>query len=344
MTQLYSSLIRTLLLRYLKEKDEYKNTCTSINSFKDLPQPVYDRFCEICKIAYTGIMSPETELIFQDLPSDFDSLGLMQSCPELYVDRGVSFSYNFLHLTIQEYLAAYHISRQSRNEQVAFMREHIESEKLEVVVRFLAGLSELGTYLWDVVRGFARHSMPRLSLFSLLWNETNFFETKIFHWLFESQHPSAITSVLGSDCVCFSGGSEMGIGMELQPFDLYVLGYCIAHSSCNWKIELFNCELEPVEVFLEALNLKQEQCQLPSTGQIKGMWLKGSNSAVVHLLVDIMPKILVFHNLTHLGVVRSNLLSATCNFMSTYTDLLQHLEYLELGRNPIGSESHHISH
>ena len=77
MTQLYSSLVRTLLLRYLKDKEEYKDTCTYINSFKDLPQPVYDQFCEICKKAYTGIMSAETELIFQDLPSDFDPLGLM---------------------------------------------------------------------------------------------------------------------------------------------------------------------------------------------------------------------------------------------------------------------------
>ena len=91
MTQLYSSLIRTLLLRYLKDQDEYKDTCTTISSFKDLPQPVYDQFCEICKIAYTGIVCAETELIFQDLPSDFDPLGLMQTCPELYVDRGLLF-------------------------------------------------------------------------------------------------------------------------------------------------------------------------------------------------------------------------------------------------------------
>ena len=85
------------------------------------------QFCEICEIAYTGIMSAETELIFQDIPNDFDSLGLMQTCPELYVDRGASVSYNFLHLTLQEYLAAYHISQQSRDEQVAFMQEQVGS-------------------------------------------------------------------------------------------------------------------------------------------------------------------------------------------------------------------------
>ena len=329
MTQLYSSLIRTLLLRYLKDKEEYKDTCTNINSFKDLPQPVYDQFCKICKIAYTGIMSAETELIFQDLPSDFDSLGLMQSCPELYVDRGASVSYNFLHLTVQEYLAANHISQQSRDEQVVFMREHIESEKLEVVVRFLAGLSELGRDLWDVVRGFASTARPSESCWWLK-EEINFIKLQVLHWLFESQDSSAITTVIGSEYLCFS--HEF-----ISTFDLYVLGYCIAHSSCNWKLELQECELESVKLFLKALILYQDQCQLSPTGKIKEMWLSYGEDkpdpAAAHLLVDNMPQLLVFHSLTHLGLEFCGLTSDTCNLLSKHTDLLQHLEYLNLSCN-----------
>ena len=321
MTQLYSSLIRTLLLRYLKDKEEYKDTCTNINSFKDLPQLVYDQFCEICKIAYKGILCPETELIFQDLPSDFDPLGLMQTCPELYVDRGASVSYNFLHLTVQEYLAAYHISQQSRDEQVAFMREHIESElpfmrehkKLEVVVRFLAGLTELGRDLWDIVREFACDDQHNIRL-------------EILHWLFES-HSSAITSVLGSDCVHFDCDSAL-------PFDWYVLGYCIAHNSCDWKLELQYCELESVELFLRAINLHQDQCQL--RGKIKEMWSMNEDEpdpAIVRLLVDNMPQLSVFHNLTHLSLRFCSLTSETCNLLSKCN--LQHLECLDLSCNHI---------
>ena len=325
MTQLYSSLIRTLLLRYLKDKEEYKDTCTNINSFKDLPQPVYDQFCEICKIAYTGIMSAETELIFQDLPSDFDPLGLMQTCPELYVDRGASVSYNFLHLTVQEYLAAYHISQQSRDEQVAFMRTCIENKKFVVVVRFLAGLTELGRDLWNVVRGFA-HEGDLYSYY--LSKEENFIKLEILHLLFESQDSSAITSVLGSDYVCFYD--------LLEPFDGYVLGYGIAHSSCDWKLDLKDCWLESAEVFLRALNLQQDQCQLSPTGKIKEMWLHYEieiDADAVDLLVANMPQLLVFHNLTHLGLVQCGVTSETCNLLSKHTDLLQHLECLYLSCN-----------
>ena len=327
MTQLYSSLIRTLLLRYLKDKEEYKDTCIKINSFKDLPQPVYDQFCEICKIAYTGIVCAETELIFQDLPSDFDPLGLMQTCPELYVDRGASVSYNFLHLTIQEYLAAYHISQQSRDEQVAFMREHIESKKLEVVVRFLAGFNELGRDFWDVVREFASEGKPHPGLsYSVFEEETNFIKLTILHWLFESQDSSAITSVLGSECVCFSH-------LHALPFDLYVLGYCITHSSCDWKLELGFCKLESIELFLRALNLQKDRCRLLSTGKIKEMRMPASDSADLHLLVDNMPQMSVFSNLTHLGLSKCGLTSKTCNLLSKRTGLLQHLDHLNLGGN-----------
>ena len=86
----------------------------------------------------------------------------MQTCPELYVDCGASVSFTFLHFTIQEYLAAYHISQQSRDEQVAFMKEHIDNKKLEVVARFLAGfsLNVLEQDLWVVVRGFASEELP----------------------------------------------------------------------------------------------------------------------------------------------------------------------------------------
>ena len=333
-TQLYSSLIRTLLLRYLKDKEEYKDTCTNINSFKDLPQPVYHQFCEICKMAYTGIMSAETELIFQDLPSDFDPLGLMQTCPELYVDRGASVSYNFLHLTVQEYLAAYHISQQSRDEQVAFMRKHIEAnnlekfmqksievKKLEVVVRFLIGISELGKDLSDAVMEFGIET--RSTYFSL--REEKIIRLEVLRWLFESQNPSAISRILGSDCVSFNYGSYYA-----TPLDWYVLGYCINHSCCDWSLDMrvLHRELQLFEMLLKALNLVQDQCQLQTTGKIKRMCLHSSSSTAVRWLLEN-----VHHNLTHLALCHTFLDSEDCDFLATHCDLLQHLEYLYLSNN-----------
>ena len=40
---------------------------------------------------------------------DFDHMEFMNVFVEMYVQTGVHHSYNFLHLSIQEYLAAWHI-------------------------------------------------------------------------------------------------------------------------------------------------------------------------------------------------------------------------------------------
>ena len=58
-----------------------------------------------------------------------------------------------------------------------------------------------------------------------------------------------------------------------------------------------------------------------------------SNPAAVHFLVDKMSQMLVFSNLTHLSLADNGLTSETCDLLSKHTDLLQHLEYLDLNGN-----------
>ena len=110
---------------------------------------------------------------------------------------------------------------------------------------------------------------------------------------------------------------------------------CIAHSSCEWKLKLYICELESVKLFLRAINLQQDQFQL--RGKIKEMWFRNDDEpdpdpAIAHLLVDNMPQLSVFHNMTHLGLECCSLTSETCNLLSKCN--LQHFEYLNLWCNP----------
>ena len=108
-------------------------------------------------------MSAETEAIFQDLP---DTLGLMQSCQEVYVDSGTSASCNIIHLTFREYLAAYHVSQQSKDERLVFMWNTFKIRSWKcMVVKFLADFTELGQDLWDSTKrdSFHQTANPLLS-------------------------------------------------------------------------------------------------------------------------------------------------------------------------------------
>ena len=138
MTELYTALTRSLLLRYMHSHSEYGQRKWNLKSFTDLPKELYQQFCDVTAVALKGMI--EDTFMFDELPNDFNTLDLMQSVPELYVEQGALVSYNFFHLTLQEYLAAVNISQQPVEKQIAFFQI---SERLQPLVHRVMPRSQL---------------------------------------------------------------------------------------------------------------------------------------------------------------------------------------------------------
>jgi len=111
MAQVYTALCHSPLRRYLLENSLLNSDDRMPTDFKDLPQDVYEYLRVLSKIAYDGILSDKLVFYRYELPEGFEHIGFMNECRELYVDRGMESSYNFIHLSLQEYLAAWHISQ-----------------------------------------------------------------------------------------------------------------------------------------------------------------------------------------------------------------------------------------
>ena len=252
MTELYTALVKTLLLRYLKEIPEYKGI--RIDDFSNLPKPVYDKFYEVCQLAYDGIVQQETRIIFSDLPDEFDSLGLMQSIPELYIDEGASFSYNFLHLTVQEFLAAYHLSLLSDDQIESFLVENLE--KRAMVCRFLAGHRQ------NNVMPVCKAIFKQTSL-----NNSNKLSVDIpaLLMLFEFHNPHAIARMFQSKIVFFEDETNGYLkSLNVYPFDYYVLGYCICASSCSWDLTLSHVGIANLSMLKKALHFFNNRTNQPT--------------------------------------------------------------------------------
>ena len=136
----------------------------------------------------------QVQLIFEesDLPEDFDNLGFMDSVTELYATRGAVSSYNFLHLTFQEFFAAIHISTMS---PVEHFQQH-RGGKLKVVLRFLAGISKLKCLMSETVRDtFVTSSeSAKRGKYSLKCDAA--VGVDIVNWMFEAQSDRVIASLI----------------------------------------------------------------------------------------------------------------------------------------------------
>ena len=84
---------------------------TPVPSFKRLPEKVPE-LKRVCRLAYESLFKEEVQLEFTDSDTgeDFQHLGLLSETKEKDL-MGVETSYySFLHLSIQEFLAACHVS------------------------------------------------------------------------------------------------------------------------------------------------------------------------------------------------------------------------------------------
>ena len=314
MTELYSSLIRSLLLRYLKEHPE-EAWGKRIRQFSHLPPNVYQQFCEVSRVAYEGITNHQ-QVIFTDLPDDFNSLDLMQCVPDLYVDEGAVLSYNFLHLSIQEFLAAYHVSLQSAQKKIEFFRNHQEAQSNQMVLKFFAGLTNLEDISDDEL------------LYQL--SEDTRIDLATIHFLFETK--PRIKMLNGFSKVMF-----YGLGYTSQ-FDSYVLGYIASLTTCSWKI-VIECGSDRASVVAMlvkgTLDAKHENLYpteaLPVSLNIEGGGSCGWDCTDLSYFFKAHPSFL--KRIVSLKLYDIGLDGHSCEVFSKHMSLVPHLEVLDLSRN-----------
>eukprot|EP00731_Ephydatia_muelleri_P002898 Em0001g2898a len=167
----------------------------------DVSDQTIPQLLVLAKLAYDG--TNEDQLIFHGPSGTMETLGLLQEVPELYLDSSGSSSYHFLHKTVQEFMAALHVSSLPPAEKAEFIRTSFGKRNMTMFVRFLAGLTKYQSQDdIEVVLAFQKKEV------------------------YESQR----------------GDVGIG-KKTLDPFDCYVLGYIIASNRQPMNLILKECSL-----------------------------------------------------------------------------------------------------
>ena len=146
-TEFYRDFTLSLLIRGTRKNVELK-PLHKLKSFDSLPDGKIEAFNRIGKLAFEATVArrqvfEESELLgicFNDNSENTsEDLGLVV-VDRYFAKSGIDETYTFLHLTMQEYLAAVFVSRLSESEQISTMATLFSHQHIFVTSRFLFGI------------------------------------------------------------------------------------------------------------------------------------------------------------------------------------------------------------
>ena len=127
-TELYQKFIELTIKRFLKKTGNSFSAGTT--SLFNLSPECSQLFKELARFAFKALEQDQLVFTFADLkeicpnltntPSNWNGLGLLNSVKSFGFDENVT--YHFLHFSIQEYMAAYHISTLSNKQQIKLLK------------------------------------------------------------------------------------------------------------------------------------------------------------------------------------------------------------------------------
>ena len=282
LTQLYENFILQTIKRHVKRQDNDPYTLGSLSS---LPSQLAKALQEMCHLAYTNLANTRMTFSSHQLQSPSkavkeDYLGLMTAFME-YDEK----KYQFLHLSIQEFLAAWWIAKHEKKTEEVF-KDHFDDDHFRMCLRFVAGLTHLE--LESYQQYFNKQQLDLQCKMKRLFG----FET--CHLSYFYQNPEIRIQALGNNHIRSDDFDNVPIlllqllyesqntklcqvlaqsinnhslclyEVSLSLFDWLCLSYCINNSNTTWNhLHLDNVSNQTLSVFTAGLtnNSLQTQCK-----------------------------------------------------------------------------------
>ena len=149
LTELYEVFILYTIKHYAEKisDEEAEEQIKRANSLDSLPPVIIEQLHILLETAYTGMI--EDKLVFEcnEIRQQKISLnfGLLNKIDLFRNDREKHY-YQFLHFTLQEFLAAKYLSLQKRfpsEDKLKFLRSNVDADRFRITLLFLAGLTGL---------------------------------------------------------------------------------------------------------------------------------------------------------------------------------------------------------
>ena len=252
--EVFVSLVLCCIIRHLTRQAEEGKEAPDISSLDDLPPELQEPFNNICAMAYHGVMENKATFSASDLrsfnlPTKLSTLSLIQGVQSFTAFKA-SISCNFLHLSVQELLGAFHISKLPAAEQIKIFNDLFDQPRLAAVFQFYAAFTKLQTEgIRDIVARIVQKKQKPLLV-------------NLLHGLYEAQDPSLcqfVASHLEGEldlcentlspmdclvvgyflfCVCLTTSREFKVDLDLHSLDEYRVSFLVKElSKCSSSVK-----------------------------------------------------------------------------------------------------------
>ena len=269
---IFSAVVLNCILRHLQQRTEEGRQIRCLESICSLPETIREPFENVCKLAYHGVVENKITFSHDDfsavgIPTSVPLLGLLQAVDSL-VSTGRRVSFNFIHLSIQELLAAFSISRLPPSQQISVFQELFGKPRFRAVFHFYSAITKLRNpgiqnILTRIIKKekqdfspFSRNSFPLL--------------VSLLNCLFEAQDPSLCQLVAGQ----LNGHLNLWGNTTLTPLDCLSVGYflsCVCVTTRGeFRVDLSDCSIDDHKCRFHSRCL----CRCPVPNSTATGWLR----------------------------------------------------------------------
>ena len=258
-TQLYKALTHSLLVRHIKMKESNREYSGMLP--EGLNKEEMKNFKVLAKFAFDSYHKGESKKVTffkEDIPEGLVNFGFMNESTEMYAGKGVEQTFSFLHLSLQEYLAAWYLAHSYSIEfQVAYHGLAVAPYKAmykgsnkeeEALISSLAPLGESLVEPAVFLSGIT-------GLRSQSEDDSIHWEMYLSHYtlgrncqvllcsLYEAQNEDIVPHYFAAE----TSGRQVNIGSVYigsynislsKPYDCYAFSYCLAHSSNHFSVDI----------------------------------------------------------------------------------------------------------
>ena len=240
-TEIYSVFTKFAVLRMLYRYNSKSEVC--LETLDDLSPFHKNRYLEVCKLAFRMTLLTKQVMRQAEIKSLLATIEEKELFGLITVDNiatmcGFQDVYTFLHLTFQEFLAAYYISSLEENKQMEIIEEHGKVMQMKQVWKFYCGLVKFdagGSKFKTLVSQAQHGALHRIQC------------------SFESQQPSTCDHVTEDNCLKFSD-------CFLTSSDFTAMAFVISntHQQCVLKVVIDTCTfgLEEVDILARKSNAR----------------------------------------------------------------------------------------